>query len=222
LTYWSSARALPALCAPPVFSEARLWLDASGESTFTTDAQGGVLSWADKSGNGNDAVTYDGATLGVVGLTNGVPAFLMGDTGTGIDLKFPRMADIRSVFWVMDVSRKTEAVFLADSTKNYKSHDFLRTDDAVFKWDCKAFTGDLWFDDMWLYSWSMKRWSVKDGHLPAGTAVYSLSCGTDLTADRLSWPKDASAAIPVAALCRSLLSSTACFRLKKFFKSSPI
>lgn len=183
----------PSLNVPPVFSEAKLWLDAWDYDTFTTNEQGGVLSWGDKSGNGNDAVTYSGAVLGTVGLTNGVPAFLMGDTGTGIDLKFPRMTDVRSVFWVMDVKGGKDgvpAVFLADSTKGSNNHDFRRIDDAVFAWDCNAFPGNLWFDDRWLFTWSERRWSVRDVHLPVGMAVYSLSGSNGLAADSLSHPKD--------------------------------
>lgn len=183
----------PELAVPPILSEARLWLDAWDYDTFTLNEQGGVLSWADKSGNGNDAVTYDGAALGTVGLTNGVPAFLMGDTGSGIDLMFNRMTDIRSVFWVMDIKGGKEglsAVFLADSTKWANNHDFYRIDNAVFQWTCKAFSGNLWFGDRWLFTWAERRWSVRDVHLPVGTDVYSLSGSNDLSADSLSHPKD--------------------------------
>ena len=183
----------PELTPPPILSEARLWLDAWDYDTFTLNEQGGVLSWADKSGDGNDAVTYDGAALGTVGLTNGVPAFLMGDTGSGIDLMFNRMTDIRSVFWVMDIKGGKEgvsAVFLADSTKGDINHDFQRIDDAVFYWYSKAFSGNLWFGDRWLFTWSERRWSVRDVHLPVGTDVYSLSGSNDLSADSLSHPKD--------------------------------
>ena len=190
---WADLPSAPDLAVPPILSEARLWLDAWDYDTFTTNEQGGVLSWADKSGNGNDADTYDGAVLGTVGLTNGVPAFLMGDTGSGIDLMFNRMTDIRSVFWVMDIKGGTEgvsAVFLANSTKGDNNHDFQRIDDAVFHWKCAAFPANLWFGDRWLFKWDERRWSVRDGYLPVGTVVYSLSGSNDLTADSLSHPKE--------------------------------
>lgn len=184
----------PDLTVPPILSEARLWLDAWDYDTFTLNEQGGVLSWADKSGNGNNAGTYEGAALGTVGLTNGVPAFLMGDTGSGIDLMFNRMTDIRSVFWVMDIKGGKDdvyAVFLADTTKaNGAGQSFYRINDAVFQWTCAAFSGNLWFGDRWLFKWSERRWSVRDVHLPVGTDVYSLSGSNDLTADSLSHTKD--------------------------------
>ena len=192
----AGAELLPApdLTVPPILSEARLWLDAWDYDTFTLNEQGGVLSWADKSGNGNNASTYDGAALGTVGLTNGVPAFLMGDTGSGIDLMFNRMTDIRSVFWVMDIKGGKDdvsAVFLADTTKaNGAGQSFYRINDAVFQWNCKAFSGNLWFGDRWLFTWSERRWSVRDVHLPVGTDVYSLSGSNNLTADSLSHTKD--------------------------------
>ena len=190
---WADLPSAPDLAVPPILSEARLWLDAWDYDTFTTNEQGGVLSWADKSGNGNDADTYEGAVLGTVGLTNGVPAFLMGDTGSGIDLMFNRMTNIRSVFWVMDIKGGTEgvsAVFLANSAKRDNNHDFRRIDDAVFQWQCAAFPANLWFGDRWLFKWNARRWSVRDGYLPVGTDVYSLSGSNDLTADSLSHPKE--------------------------------
>ena len=91
-------------------TDMHLWLDAWDYDTFTTDADGNVTAWADKSGNGHDATAYkigDTQVYGTVGLTNGVPAYLMGDRGSGIDLKFALCSTVRTVFWVMDIDVKT-------------------------------------------------------------------------------------------------------------------
>ncbi len=51
---------------------------------------------------------------GSYGMTNGVPAFLMGIGGSNIDLAFERLTNIRTVFWAMDIQRVQRAFFLGD------------------------------------------------------------------------------------------------------------
>ena len=51
---------------------------------------------------------------GSYGMTNGVPAFLMGVGGSNIDLAFERLTNIRAVFWAMDIHRSGKAFFLGD------------------------------------------------------------------------------------------------------------
>ena len=51
---------------------------------------------------------------GSYGMTNGVPAFLMGVCGSNIDLAFERLTNIRAVFWAMDIHRSGRAFFLGD------------------------------------------------------------------------------------------------------------
>ena len=51
---------------------------------------------------------------GSYGMTNGVPAFLMGVGGSNIDLAFERLTNIRAVFWAMDIHRSGRAFFLGD------------------------------------------------------------------------------------------------------------
>lgn len=111
-----------------VKAKAFAWLDASDKDSFTLDASGKVEKWADKSGNGNDAVAYvqAGATegdavicnRGTVGEVNGVPAFLMGEAGSGIDLKFPVDTNIRTVFQVMDWSKTSSNAWSLACTKD--------------------------------------------------------------------------------------------------------
>lgn len=106
-----------------VLRSAYLWLDASRADTFTTNETGGVTAWrglGDSGRNAQPATAYlvGGTTVtryGTVGVTNGVPAYLMGDAGSGIDMTFPRSTELRSVFWAMDVSPSDAAFFLGDS-----------------------------------------------------------------------------------------------------------
>ena len=119
--------ARPTLLEPTWLLNARdthLWLDAWDYDTFTTDTDGNVTAWADKSGNAHDAAAYpigDTQVYGTVGVTNGVPAYLMGPIASRIDLAFERCTTIRTVFWVMDIAGKHAydtdkiAFFLGDS-----------------------------------------------------------------------------------------------------------
>lgn len=115
----SAAAQLDAEVKAPAFVKAKAfaWFDASDKDSFTLDASGKVEKWADKSGKGNDATAYVEKGVkarGKVGEANGVPAFLMGKTGSGIDLKFPVDTNIRTVFQVMDWSKiSPNACFLA-------------------------------------------------------------------------------------------------------------
>ena len=109
---------------------AYLWLDAWDYSSFTTNAEGGVTAWADKSGSGNDATAYqvgDAQVYGTVGVTNGVPAYLMGPIASCIDLKFTLCSSVRTVFWVMDIAGKGkdiyhQAFFLGAPGYDYNFH----------------------------------------------------------------------------------------------------
>lgn len=55
---------------------------------------------------------------GTVGEVNGVPAFLMGEAGSGIDLKFPVDTNIRTVFQVMDWSKTSSNAWSLACTKD--------------------------------------------------------------------------------------------------------
>jgi hypothetical protein len=112
----------------------RLWLDASRGDAFVTNAAGGVLRWKDRSGCCNDATNYPYGHwyYPVTGVTNGVPALLMGDAQSGMDLAFPKMDDIRTVFWAMDIADSNYASFLGsfapdDDQWNQKGQAYQRS-----------------------------------------------------------------------------------------------
>jgi len=182
----------PSVSTPPILSEAKLWLDAWDYDTFQKDENGYVTNWLSKADSRYNASNYVGAVLGTVGVTNGVPAYLMGDAGSGIDLMFTRMTKIRTVFWVMDVVSATDsygdkACFLADSQN---AESFKRYGDCVFYWGTSAFAGRFWLGDEQLFTWDARRFCLRDKNSKfVGLQVYALSCDSNLTADRLSVPK---------------------------------
>lgn len=98
-----------------------VWYDASDSANFLFDETGGVTNWLDRGARHQNAtpstITRTGTTanLGSWGLTNGVPAYCMGDLGSNVDLDFPRCDQIRTVFWVGDLARR--AFLLGDISK---------------------------------------------------------------------------------------------------------
>jgi hypothetical protein len=105
--------------------EAVVHVDASSASNFNyTD--GKITGWKN-TGLGNDLFRQemlyvgndknaDGTQTGYgsYGYTNGVPAFLMGASGSNIDMAFDRTY-LRTVFWVMDIERESSSAwFLGD------------------------------------------------------------------------------------------------------------
>ncbi|MBP5510888.1 MAG: hypothetical protein J6Z49_08225 [Kiritimatiellae bacterium] len=102
-------------------SIAPVHVDASSAANFNyTDAN--ITGWQNV-GLGADLYYYPQGYLentpynmnyGAYGMTNGVPAFLMGAGGSDIDLAFERLTNIRTVFWAMDIDRVQRAFFLGD------------------------------------------------------------------------------------------------------------
>ena len=98
-----------------LLGESAMWLDAASPANFEFNARGGVEKWINKGAGRStygDAVAYKAATdvnsgtftnialHGGVQLVNGVPAYQMGATGTGVDLRYTRISTIRTVFLV--------------------------------------------------------------------------------------------------------------------------
>ena len=192
----------PDLAAPPILSEAKVWLDAWDYSTVQTDDDGFVTNWLSKGDAAYNAKTYANAVLGKMGVTNGVPAFLMGDTGSGIDLAFKYMTDIRTVFWVMDTipyekskasdpeytSKLDRTRFLGCSMYE-ETASFARGsgNQGMFYWYAPAFYARAWIGDTYLWTWDQRRWCWRDcAAATHGTQVYAISSDIDLRADRLS------------------------------------
>lgn len=155
-----------------------------------------MTQWADRGARGNDATAYqlgDEQRYGVVGVTNGVSAYLMGGCGSGIDLKFARTTTARTMFWVMDIAQDKGAWFLGDES----AVNFRRGDGTQYSYFDNAQTG-------------FKNGIIReDGHAPhtgynepwrdrpydpGATHVYSLQGTADLAASCLSADR-ASAAI---------------------------
>ena len=202
----------PDLTAPPTLAEAKLWLDAWDYATFQTDEAGFVTNWLGKSVGGVGARTYEKAVLGKVGVTNGVPAFLMGDVGSGIDLQFDYLSDVRTVFWVMDALpyvkgdtnaiAKAQRVELLACSVSGASRDFARNSqtDAFFHWTAPAFAGRFWLGDKYLFTWNDRRWSAKNNSGDTkGLQVYALASDKNLRADRLAAVRDQEGAGPEKA-----------------------
>ena len=98
-----------------------VWYDASDSANFLFDEAGGVTNWLDRGARHQNATpstksrTGTTSNLGNWSLTNGVPAYCMGDLGSNVDLDFPRCEQIRTVFWVGDLARR--AFLLGDTSK---------------------------------------------------------------------------------------------------------
>lgn len=117
---------------PSAFSKGgvKMWLDASDESTITVDSDG-VKKWTDKFCNAQDATPAESNSsdegrvtrYATVETVNGNKAIQMGEVGSGIDLGFTSITDVRTVFWVMDIKQSGNAFFLGYAgAENYHFH----------------------------------------------------------------------------------------------------
>jgi len=102
-------------------SIAAVHIDASSAANFNYTGAN-ITGWKN-TGLGADLYWYPKGYVdnspydmgyGSYGMTNGVPAFLMGIGGSNIDLAFERLTNIRTVFWAMDIQRVQRAFFLGD------------------------------------------------------------------------------------------------------------
>lgn len=174
----SAAQLDTTVAVPSVISEkAYLWLDAADAASFTIDAEGKVEKWADKSGNGNDAVAYvenDVKARGTLGEANGVPAFLMGAVGSGIDLKFTRTEKAATVFQVMDiVTDSPYANFLGDETQNFFRRGPQGQIFEYWGWDNSACNGATFKQDGVVFPEDANHRVACDAYFGAGLHVYS-------------------------------------------------
>lgn len=110
--------------APEVIANsAVLHYDASNYDNFTFNEDGEVTQWNDISANQNHATPSattpnDVVKNGRLELVNGIPAFQMGATGSGIDLAFnTRCTALLTAFWVVDIKQSAGAFLLADNLR---------------------------------------------------------------------------------------------------------
>ncbi|MBR6733218.1 MAG: hypothetical protein IKL96_02340 [Kiritimatiellae bacterium] len=107
---------------PYIKATALIWLDASDAANFVfkDNTFGLVETWKDKSAYKRDAKAYTvpshSAAWGTLGVAAGVPAYLMGECNSGIDLSYDRMTTIRTAFWVMSVRQDQKAFWLGDTS----------------------------------------------------------------------------------------------------------
>ena len=112
---------------PYIKATALIWLDASDAANFEfkDNTFGLVATWKDKSAYKRNATAYtipnNAANWGTFGIADGVPAYMMGNCGSGVDLQYERMTTIRSVFWVMSIRQDLKAFWLGD-TSTYRFH----------------------------------------------------------------------------------------------------
>lgn len=108
-----------------------VWYDAADPANFLFNEAGGVTNWLDRGARkqnavpsnrrwiGTDGVATREMRYGTRGVTNGVPAYCMGELQSGIDLAFARCDQIRTVFWVGDLARFS---FLLGDKSKYHFH----------------------------------------------------------------------------------------------------
>ena len=96
-----------------------LWLDAS---QLTGLSDGAALNtWNEMSGLGNHATRTTGAPTYETNELNARPVVRF-PVGNGASFSFPRMTNIRTVFWVMKQQNPSELRFLLGDTTNFHFH----------------------------------------------------------------------------------------------------
>ena len=167
-----------------VLKSAYLWLDAADETTFTKNAADGVTAWAGRSDSGVGATAASAMSggsektvYGTVGATNGVPAYLMGEVGSGIDMSFTQTTTLRTAFWAMDIATAdAKAYFLCC---RYNHMDYRRGTGGQYAYGAAAFAnGDLRCDGV--------KVDQTDDYPPAGLHVYPYAAEQNTRADRIS------------------------------------
>ena len=182
-----------------LIAAAPVHVDSASSNNF--NYTGNVITGWKNTGTGADLYKpnylYDNKSMvtcnaGSYGITNGVPAFLMGRSGSRIDMSFERLTNVRSVFWVMDIERDTEAFFLGDGKNevvtNPNKYDFCRgcynaTERGYYfspYYIANAFKyGPLFRDGMLVVSSTGER-------PPRGLHVFDLTLQSAFTASALS------------------------------------
>ncbi len=145
-----------------LISNSAVSVDASNASNFIYNG-GDIVGWKNN-GTIGDLTKPDSATSGAYGFTNGVPAFLMGKTDNNVDLRFAKITNLRSVFWVMDVERSPNCFFLGDD----EAYHYYRGSEGKFGYNN---TGAITKDGA--YTWDGNKVSNPlDVKTPYGLHVY--------------------------------------------------
>ncbi|MBQ8111606.1 MAG: hypothetical protein IJ146_00225 [Kiritimatiellae bacterium] len=167
---------------PYLRKSALLWLDASDAANFIfKDGEAGtVKTWKDLSESGRNAVAYvipsHDANWGSFGVADGVPAYLMGEVNSGIDLAYTRMETIRSAFFVMSIRLDMRAFWLGDTSV----YDFHRGSAGQY-----SYTGGANPNNSW-YLAGEKIADTKNTAVPTDRRVYSVVTAANGRSDRLT------------------------------------
>ena len=165
---------------------ALIWLDASDAANFVfkTGTLDQVEKWKDSADGGRDATAYvipsHEANWGSLGVAAGVPAYLMGDCNSGIDLAFPEMTTIRTGFWVMSVRNDgCKAFWLGHSGTSI--YDFHRGNNGEYAYSASgANRNNTWYCD------GANVGTVTSAMVPTDRHVYSVVTAANGRSDRLT------------------------------------
>ncbi len=175
---------------PYIRTTALIWLDASDAANFEfkDNTFGLVTTWHDRSSYKRDATAYklsrfDGIVYGTLGVADGVPAYLMGECNSGIDLSYSDMT-LRTAFFVMSIRRDIAAFWLG-YTGGYNFH---RGSNGEYSYTSGGNQNNSWYCD------GVKVAAVKTDLVPTDRHVYSVVTAANGTSNRLTSDRDATVA----------------------------
>ena len=100
-----------------VTGDAIFWLDASATETLTV-SDGKVSQWASRTGSMSANAQSEAARPTYKATTYGIPTVDFGDVGSGKDLAFNTINNIRMAFWVVKMPRHGNVYWLGDYGSN--------------------------------------------------------------------------------------------------------
>ena len=175
---------------PYIRTTALIWLDASDAANFEfkDNTFGLVTTWRDRSSYKRNATAYklsrfDGIVYGTLGVADGVPAYLMGECNSGIDLSYSDMT-LRTAFFVMSIRRDIAAFWLG-YTGGYHFH---RGSNGEYSYTSGGNQNNSWYCD------GVKVAAVKTDLVPTDRHVYSVVTAANGTSNRLTSDRDATVA----------------------------
>ena len=98
----------PPIILPSALSGLKLWLDAADSESIVESASGGVEQWLDKSGSGNHASQPIPDLRPIYVNEAGSDQPVLRFDGLDDYFTFPRISDIRTIFWVLKEDAKVE------------------------------------------------------------------------------------------------------------------
>ncbi len=172
---------------------AYLWLDASDESTITTNEAGEIVAWASATPVGKTASVYTLSSESPSGpqrMTDeeGRPLVSFGSTTANRDLCFERTSDIRTVFMVARLEESPNAFLLGDSS----AYNFHRGENG------ELFSGNA-PESIRLGSVFLNGAWVRDPTNtvpPAELALYEIHATSGVTASQLCYDRAGNGTVP--------------------------